>query len=86
MKRALIPAVIFVGLATMLVVELSTKQGVECRVCMSFDGRHQCATARGDDADQATSEAQNSACSLLTSGVSEAMKCPRLRPDEVTCK
>ena len=86
MKRALIPLVIFVGLVAMLVVELTTKKGIECRVCISFNGRSQCATARGDDEQQASTEAQSSACSLLTSGVSEAFKCPRLQPDEVVCK
>lgn len=86
MKRALIPAIIFVGLAGLLIYELGTKTGIECKVCMTFEGRQQCATARADDAQQAQSEAQNSACSLLTSGVSQAMKCPRMRPDEVVCK
>ena len=86
MKRALIPALIFVALVVMLVLELTTKSGLECRVCISFQGRRECATARADDEHQARVEAQGSACSLLTSGVSQAMKCPRMVPDEVVCK
>ncbi|MCG5053482.1 MAG: hypothetical protein KA712_11025 [Myxococcales bacterium] len=85
-KRAIVPAIIFAGLGTAVVLELSTKQGVECEVCISFQGRQKCAKARADEAEQAEREAQSSACSLLTSGVSEAVKCPRIRPDKVTCK
>lgn len=82
----MLPALFFLGLAGLLVLELATKRGIECKVCVSFEGRRQCATARADDEDQARAEAQNSACSLLASGVSQAMKCPRVMPDEVVCK
>ena len=86
MKRALIPLVIFVGLAILLVLDLTTKSGFECKVCMTFAGRQKCAIARADEKQVAATEAQSSACSLLTSGVSQAVKCPRMEPDSVVCK
>ncbi len=85
MKRTLVPAVIVIGLAVVLVVQLVNKGAVQCRICLTFNGQRQCATARGDDRAQAEREAQESACSLVAHGVSERMSCPRLRPDIAEC-
>lgn len=86
MKRALIPVIVFCGLAILLILDLTTKTGIECRVCVTFEGRQKCATARAEEKMAAVTEAQSSACSLLTSGVSQAVKCPRVEPDSVECK
>ncbi|MDX2019227.1 MAG: hypothetical protein SF187_03235 [Deltaproteobacteria bacterium] len=86
MKRAWIPVIIFLVLATLLIVDLTTKTGIECRVCVTFEGRQKCASARAEEKREAATEAQSSACSLLTSGVSQAVKCPRVEPDSVVCK
>ena len=86
MKRTLIPVIIVLGLAILLIVDLTTKTGIECRVCVTFEGRQKCAIARAEEKMAAETEAQSSACSLLTSGVSQAVKCPRVQPDTVVCK
>lgn len=86
MKRALIPFIIVMGLVGLLVYDLTKDSGFECRVCITFEGRQKCATARSDEKQAAATEAQSSACSLLTSGVSQAVKCPRMEPDSVDCK
>lgn len=86
MKRAWIPVIIFLVLATLLILDLTTKSGIECRVCVTFEGRQKCATARAEEKPEAAREAQSSACSLLTSGVSQAVKCPHIEPDSVVCK
>jgi len=85
MKRAIVPLIIFVGLVVLLVLDLTTTSGFECRVCVTFEGRQKCAKAKSPEKQAAATEAQGSACSLLTSGVSQAVKCPRMHPDSVEC-
>lgn len=87
MKRlkALVPLFIVAGVVALLVYQLVAEGQVECRVCVIFQGRRQCATASGPDLAKAREEAQRSACSLLTSGVSEAFACPQVSPEEVAC-
>lgn len=85
MKRALIPAAIAVALGALAATQLLSQGALECRVCVTFDGNRQCAQARGPSEEEARREAQQSACSLIAHGVSKAMKCPNVEPDEVRC-
>lgn len=88
MKRlkALVPLFIVAGVVALLIYQLVGEGQIECRVCVTFAGRRQCATASGPDRAKAREEAQRSACSLMTSGVSEAFACPQVAPDEVACQ
>jgi hypothetical protein len=85
MKRALIPAGIIVLLTGILVLQLGTAGGTLCRVCVTYEGRRQCAESRADVQADAERDAQSSACSLIAHGVSDAMACPNVRPDSVEC-
>lgn len=86
MKKALIPAAIAIVLAAIAIKQLMSQGAYSCRVCVTFEGNRQCATAGGPSRDEAVREAQSSACSLIAHGVSKAMKCPHVAPDVVDCK
>ncbi len=86
MLKRFIPAFIALGLVGLLAYQLISQARVECRVCVEFKGARQCATAAAPEEAEATEEAHRSACSQMTSGVSEAFACPRVRPAEVDCK
>jgi hypothetical protein len=86
MKRALVPVLAAVALAGVLAYQLFTAGAVECKVCVNWKGMSRCATSRGETEGEARGTAQDSACSLVARGVSEAMQCPRQPPTDVVCK
>jgi len=86
MKRALVPAVIMVALGGIFIYQLTSTGGVLCEVCVSFEGARKCAKARGETRRKAEHTAQDSACSLIAHGVSDAFACPRTPPDSVQCE
>jgi hypothetical protein len=84
--KRLAPALIALALAGLVVYQLISQAKIECRVCVTFDGRRNCATGVAPVQAEAREEAHRSACALLTSGVTEAFACPNTAPDEVSCK
>jgi predicted transcriptional regulator len=58
----------------------------ECRVCMEFRGRTNCATAVGATERAARDGAQSTACGPIASGMDEQIGCSRTEPVSVQCK
>jgi len=81
--------IIGVGLAAlfiaMLVWTTMTQTSSECEVCVTHQGRTACSTAKAATQDEAVGQAQSSACSVLSSGVTSIMTCTRKAPDRITC-
>ena len=76
-------ALLFVAaLAYMTVAETS----VECEVCMNFEGRSACSIASAGSQEEAIRQAQTSACSTITSGVTEVVKCGGTIASSARCK
>ena len=46
-----------------------------CEVCMEFQGRKACRTASAATEMQARRTAQDNACALISSGVTDSMQC-----------
>ena len=57
-----------------------------CEVCIEFDGRNQCRSARGPTVAEATKTAADNACAMVTSGMTEIMRCGRTDPKSVKCQ
>jgi hypothetical protein len=85
-KKALIGLVIVGGIAALVLWDLLSQGAVECSLCVNYKGRNQCAVARAPTEEKAREEAQRSACSQITSGVTEAFACPNVPPHAVECK
>jgi hypothetical protein len=85
-KKRLVVVAIVLGVVGLLVYQLIGEAGVQCRVCVTFKGQRKCGTAVGPGAAEAKREAQNTACSQMTQGVTESFACPNVEPDEVTCE
>ena len=86
MWKRIIPVLIALGVAGLLLYQLVDLGATECRVCVSFNGRRQCATARGPAEEQARSEAQTSACSRIARGMRDETACANQEPEEVSCQ
>jgi hypothetical protein len=52
-------------------------------VCVAFSGRTDCRTASADTKDHALRSAQNNACALIASGVTDTMQCEHSEPTSV---
>ena len=59
---------------------------VQCRVCMEYRGRTNCAAAVGPTEQAAREGAQTTACGPIASGMDEQIGCSRTPPTSVECK
>jgi len=59
---------------------------VQCRVCMEFRGRSNCATAVGPTEQAAREGAQSTACGPIASGMDEQIGCSRTPPATAQCQ
>jgi len=82
-------AIVGVGLGALFVAMLLwatfSQTSAECEVCVSHEGRTECSTAHAATREEAVSQAQSSACSMLSRGVTSVMTCSRKAPDRITC-
>lgn len=74
---------VFVG---MLWYAARAEVQVECEVCINFKGRTECRTGRGDSEAAAIQSANTAACSVLGSGVTDAMQCSATAPAQLRCR
>lgn len=58
---------------------------VQCRVCVEFRGRSNCATAVGATEQAARDGAQTTACGPIANGMDEQIGCGRVEPTVVQC-
>lgn len=80
MKRGLLAAagvVIFFGMLLYFTLGLR-KHRVE--VCMSYQGRSNCAIASGETQENALRTAVSNACALIASGMTDSLACERSQP------
>ena len=88
MKRSTIVTLLAVVATGGLVVVLMTSGQTtnRCRVCVTYRGRSNCASATGRTAQNAREGAQTTACGTLASGMDESIACGRVPPDSVQCR
>ena len=58
----------------------------ECEVCMEFEGRKKCLTVQAESEQQAMQTAKDNACSFITSGRAENIRCTQSPPASAQCK
>jgi hypothetical protein len=72
--------------AVALLLVMSTGRAkVQCRVCVEFRGRTNCATAAGPTQQPAREAAQTTACGPIANGMDEQIGCGRTQPVSVQC-
>ena len=87
MKRGTIVILLLVvAFAALLLFNTLSAQKVECDVCVDFNGKHNCAKASHNSADEAKRAAQNTACGPMASGMNESIMCDRTPPTSVQCR
>jgi hypothetical protein len=83
LKVVLIVVLAVIGLAALFFFSITSNVRYRVEVCVAFNGRTSCRTARADTQDHALRSAQSNACALIASGVTETMQCERSTPTSV---
>jgi hypothetical protein len=84
-KKLALAVVIGMGVLLLGYMFYSSTSNVRYRVevCMAFQGRTSCRTARADNQEHALRSAQSNACALIASGVTDTMQCEHSGPTSV---
>lgn len=83
-KPALVGTILFLAIIGFIVYSTLTGSRKRVTVCMSFNGRTECRTAAGTTKDFALRSAVTNACALISSGVTDTVKCEQSQPVSVT--
>ena len=70
------------GVLALLSIELGQ---VECKVCMNFKGRWNCATAAAPTEAEAIRSGRMTACGTIAAGVRDSFACDGAEPASITC-
>ena len=77
---------IVLGLMAFVIYSSMARVRKQCEVCVTFNGRRNCARAAGANEQEATRAAQTTACGPLVSGMDETIRCEGVQPATVTCR
>ena len=86
MKASLVTVVLLVGLLGVLAWLTLGYQQVECKVCMDFKGRQNCATAAAATREEAIRTGRSTACGLIVAGVRDSFACDAAQPASIACQ
>jgi hypothetical protein len=87
MKRSTVYTLAAVlGVAALFFFMTTARAKEQCRVCMEFRGRTNCATAVGATEQAAREGAQSTACGPIASGMDEQIGCGRAQAVSVQCQ
>ncbi len=85
-KRALVGTLIVLAFFGFLFWWTLAQQRSECRICVAYKGRQNCATASAASNAEATRNAQSTACGILVAGMNDAIACGNASPVTAQCK
>ncbi len=87
MSKTALAAIVFVLLLLGLIAYSMKGVGKQsCEVCMEFEGRTQCRTAKGATKEEAIRAATDNACAFLAQGMTESMRCTHTPPARKKCE
>jgi hypothetical protein len=85
-RSTLYTIAVLAGIAALFFFMTAGTAREECRVCMDFRGRTNCATAAGPTQDAAVETARTTACGPITAGMNDVIACGNTRPASVQCR
>jgi hypothetical protein len=87
MKRSTLYGIAAVlAVAALFFFMTTARAKVQCRVCVEYRGRANCATAAGPTEQAAREGGQTTACGPIASGMDEQIGCGRTPPASVECQ
>jgi hypothetical protein len=85
-RSTLITIVVVAVFGALLFYSTLSAQREECEVCVTFNGRSNCASATGATDAEAARSAQTTACGPIAQGMAESINCGDLIPSRKTCR
>ena len=85
-KNLIAALVVLIPIVGFVVYSSFQVSAVECEVCMRFDGRMMCRAASAATRDEALRSASDNACALLTSGMTNTIRCNQSDPVRTECR
>ena len=86
MKRSTLYTIaIVLAVAALFFFMTTARAKVQCKVCVDFHGRSNCATALGPTEQAAREGAQTTACGPIANGMDQQIACGRLPPTLAEC-
>jgi len=86
-RKNLVAALAFLlPIAAFVVWSSFQVSAVECEVCVRFEGRETCRAASAATRDEALRSATDNACALLTSGMTNSIRCQQAEPSKTECR
>ena len=82
----MVTLVVIAAIAGLAIYSTTSQAGNRCQVCVTFNGRSNCAAAAGTTEQDAREGAQTTACGPLASGMDQSIACGRVQPDSVQCR
>ena len=79
-------ALVVVGFVAFIVFSALGLDRFTCQVCLSYQGRTDCARASGATEMEARRTATDVVCANLTSGVTNTIACTNTQPESVQCR
>ncbi len=87
MKRStLYGLALVIAVAALFFFLTTARASQQCRVCVEFRGRSNCATAVGAGVRQATEGAHQTACGPLTVSMDDRIACDNTPPTTAECR
>ena len=74
------------GTIGLLVLAMLQQAEISCEVCITFEGRTNCANAAGPDEASASRTAVDTACAMISSGMTQSIACSNTPPDSLICQ
>jgi len=84
-KNLLIALVVLAAGAAALYWTTLSHAGVECEVCIRYEGHERCASAAAPTEEEAVQAAAMTACGVLAGGVTGAIGCQATEPYSRIC-
>lgn len=86
MKIALAVIAVILVVAALMFFAMQGQTAHSCEVCIEFNGRTQCRTAKGPTIQEASRTAADNACATLATGMTDSMRCGRTEPKSTKCQ
>jgi len=85
-RNAVAALVVLTPVVAFVVYSSFRVSAIECEVCMRFEGRELCRAASAARREEALRSAVDNACALLTSGMTNTIRCQQGEPARAQCR
>ena len=85
-RNTIVTLIVLLPIAAVVVYSSFQVSDFECEVCIAFEGRSTCRTVTGQTEQEGLRTGVDNACALLSSGVTDTLRCQRTMPTKATCR